>query len=200
MGNIGSGHAANALAEMLNRRVDLSLPRFQILTTQQLSQVRWQGHSPAQHFAVVLVRTQGTKNFDILVVFDVRTTRELIGLIRTDSELNEEFDLTKLNSFDQSAIREVGNILALHYLTAVSEFLGGSFTTAFPSSPVLMVEASETILATIAAEFMHDFSHVMTVECDIQTSNKHLSPLVILIPEEAALESSLELLFGESTE
>ena len=26
--NIGSGHAANALAEILNRRVDMSLPHF----------------------------------------------------------------------------------------------------------------------------------------------------------------------------
>ena len=34
LGNIGSGHAANALAELLNRRIDMSLPRFRKLTTE----------------------------------------------------------------------------------------------------------------------------------------------------------------------
>ena len=27
IGNIGSGHSANALADLLNRRIDMSLPR-----------------------------------------------------------------------------------------------------------------------------------------------------------------------------
>ncbi|MFX1255755.1 MAG: chemotaxis protein CheC [Promethearchaeota archaeon] len=192
IGNIGSGHAANALSELLNRRIDMSLPRFKLLTTTDLSQVTWRDQAPENPLVVAALASQGDMVLNILVIFDEPTLCSLIRLIRSDTKA---VSLDKLTSLNQSILREVGNILALHYLTAISDFLNKKVIPAEPTS--LKIESSETILASIATRSASDCSHVITVECDIFTSDMKLSPLVVLIPEEKTLEELLYQLFGE---
>ncbi|MHA2362527.1 MAG: chemotaxis protein CheC [Candidatus Hodarchaeales archaeon] len=195
LGNIGSGHAASALAEILNRRIDMSLPRFSLLSTTDLSKVKWRNYETSEIFAVIVVEIQGNMRMEILVVFDLITTEGILQLIGKEIK---DIDFDDLTSFDKSIIREVGNILALHYLTAINQFLGISNDISnFPALPILIIESSETILASIATHLHPDFSHLLLVECDIFTSDVKLTPIVILIPEEHTIEKSLQLMFGE---
>ena len=68
LGNIGSGHAANALADLLNRRIDMSLPRFQKLTTSEISTFKWKDKNPESIFAVVILETKGELSLNTLIV------------------------------------------------------------------------------------------------------------------------------------
>lgn len=192
IGNIGSGHAANALSELLNRRIDLSLPRFRLLTTTELSKVNWCEKDPGETLAEVILESTGDMELTILVIFDEATVDRLIQIMRSDSETD---NLERLSSLNQSIIRETGNILALHYLTAFNTFLGVKTVPAEP--PNLLIESSEAILTSIATSYMSDFSHVILIECDIFASDTKLSPLVVLIPPEKTLENLLLRLFGE---
>ena len=191
MGNIGSGHAASALAEILSRRINMSLPRFSLLSTPDLSTVKWRGKELDKPFATVIVETKGELRMDIIVVFDQETTQTIIDLI---SPSPNKIELNELTSFHKSVILEVGNILALNYLTAINNFIG--ISSSIPASPLLIVESTETILTSIATYLHPDFSYLLLVEVDIFTSDTTLSPLVILIPEEATVERSLRMLFG----
>ena len=74
LGNIGSGHAATALAEILNRRIDMSLPRFQLLKTPDLSAVNWRGDNPADLYSVVIVETKGEAVVKIVTILDKNST------------------------------------------------------------------------------------------------------------------------------
>ncbi len=194
VGNIGSGHAATALAEFLNRRIDMSLPRFSVLSTHELSTFQWKGHSIATAFIEVLVEITGELVMDIMVVFDEESVENLLRLVQSSKFSTKDFSLYKLSSLEQSIIKEIGNILALHYLTAINTFLG---TNCFPSSPLFFIESSETILTSIANHFGEDFSHLLLIECDIFTSDMKLNPIIVLVPEENATESALKILFGE---
>ena len=191
MGNIGSGHAANALANLLNRRIDMSIPRFSLLSVTELSRVKWRNKDQATPFAIIIIEIKGEMRMDIMIVLDADTTKAIIKLIHP-SEKTIEFE--KLTEFEKSIITEVGNILALHYLTAISDFLS---ITAVPGSPILVVESSETILASLATHLHPDFTHLLLIECDIFTSDEKLSPLMIFIPEEQTVEKSLRKLFGD---
>ncbi|MFX0091956.1 MAG: chemotaxis protein CheC [Candidatus Hodarchaeota archaeon] len=192
IGNIGSGHAANALSELLNRKIDMSLPRFNLLTTTELSQVQWREHSPGDAHAVVIVESTGELLLHILVIFDQPTLQGLIKLIRPSPEAPT---LGQLSSLDKSILQEIGNILALHYLTAITSFLHKKSIPVGP--PNILIEASETVLTNIATQFATDFTHVLLIECDVFTSDLTLSPLVILIPEERTLDTLIKHLFGE---
>ena len=190
LGNIGSGHAANALADLLNRRIDMSLPRFQKLTTSEISTFKWKDKNPESIFAVVILETKGELSLNTLIVFDEDTLNALIRIIR---DLNEDVDMTKLSSLDQSIISEVGNILSLHFVTSIYTFLG---VKGMPSTPVLVIEKSETILTSLATHYSEDFTDLLLIECDIFAANTKLNPLVILAPEPKSVEITLSKMFG----
>ena len=139
IGNIGSGHAANALAELLNRKVDMSLPRFSILTPREFNSVKWSEMKDAstetQIIAVSICQTKGDLDADIIVVLDEKTLRYLLTVINKNSQAIEGMD--NLGILDKSIALEVGSILSLHYLTALNTFLS---MKAFPETPYLNID------------------------------------------------------------
>ena len=115
------------------------------------------------------------------------------ALLRIIRDLNEDVDINKLSNLDQSIISEVGNILGLHFVTSINTFLG---VKGMPTTPVLVIERSETILASLAAHYQEDFSDLLLIECDIFATDTKLSPLVILAPEPKTVEMTLSKMFG----
>ncbi len=190
LGNIGSGHAANALADLLNRRIDMSLPRFQKLSTSEISTVKWKDKKPESTFAVVILEIKGELNLNTLIVFDEDTLNALIRIIR---DLDEDVDMANLSSLDRSIISEVGNILSLHFVTSINTFLG---VKSMPSTPILVIEKSETILTSLATHYSEDFTDLLLIDCDIFAANTKLSPLIILAPEPKSVEMTLSKMFG----
>ena len=68
IGNIGSGHAATAFSEILNRRIEMSLPCFKVLKTEELSETQW-NENPNTVFAAINLQVTGDLNFYILILF-----------------------------------------------------------------------------------------------------------------------------------
>ncbi len=197
VGNIGAGHAANALADILNRRIDLSLPKFNILTLEELSTVSWGNKNEWDPYAFIMVQTKGTYKFSVLVIFNKDTIASILKLISGESLSADELDLDELSKFDQSATTEIGNILALHYLTAIGDFLDIKFKDEeLPSQPTLVIETSEAVLLSLAASSSADFMNLISIECEIYTSDMILKPVVVLIPDENTIMKARDKLFG----
>ena len=198
VGNIGAGHAANALAEILNRRIDLSLPKFNILSLEELSTVSWGNKNEWDPYAFIMVQTKGTYQFSILVIFNKETIVSILRLISGETFDAETMDLDELSKFDQSATTEIGNILALHYLTAIGDFLDIKFKDEdLPSQPSLVIETSEAVLLSLAASTSSDFMNIISIECEIFTSDMILKPVVVLIPDQKTISNAREKLFGQ---
>ena len=197
VGNIGAGHAANALADILNRRIDLSLPKFNILSLEQLSTVSWGNKNEWDPYAFIMVQTKGAYKFSILVIFNKETIVSILRLLSGESLDADELDLDDLSKFDQSATTEIGNILALHYLTAIGDFLDIKFKDEeLPSQPSLVIETSEAVLLSLAAASASDFMSLISIECEIFTSDMVLKPVVVLIPDENTITMARNKLFG----
>ena len=198
VGNIGAGHAANALAEILNRRIDLSLPKFNILSLEELSTVSWGNKNEWDPYAFIMVQTKGSYQFSILVIFNKETIISILRLISGENFDAKTMDLDDLSKFDQSATTEIGNILALHYLTAIGDFLDIKFKDEeLPSQPSLVIETSEAVLLSLAASTSSDFMSIISIECEIFTSDMILKPVVVLIPDQKTINKAREKLFGQ---
>lgn len=189
LGNIGSGHSANALADLLNRRIDMSLPRFQKLPIKDLMQVGFKDKNPDSIYAVVMLKSTGEIPLNTLIVFDEETLDSLLRIIR---DIDHAIDITKLSSLDQSTISEVGNILGLHFITSINTFLG---VKDMPSPPVLVIEKSKTVLSKIVSQYKN-ITDLLMIECDIFAANTKLSPLIILAPEPKSVEKTITKMFG----
>ena len=197
VGNIGAGHAANALADILNRRIDLTLPKFNVLTLEQLSTVSWGNKNEYDPYAFIMVQTKGNYQFSILVIFNKETLVSILKLVSGEELDAETLDLDDLSKFDQSAVTEIGNILALHYLTAIGDFLDIRFKDEeLPGQPSLVIETSEAVLLSLASSFSSDFMHLISIECEIFTTDSILRPVVVLIPDQKTIIKAKEKLFG----
>jgi chemotaxis protein CheC len=189
LGNIGSGHAANALADLLNRRMDMSLPLFRKISTTELSTIRWNNKQPDSIFGAVILETKGEIPLTTIIIFDEDT---LISIIRILRSTNEVLDINKLTDLDESIIKEIGNMLSLHFIASINTFLG---INDMPSMPVFIVENCETIFTSLASHYGEDFTELLLIECDIFSADTKLSPIVILAPEPKSVESTLIKMF-----
>lgn len=194
LGNIGSGHSANALSELLSRRIDMSLPRLKIIASQDFSKVKWKKKDLNEKFAVIISETkEGNMPVSILIIFDQITIANLLTLMRTGER---DINLNDLTSIDQSLLFEVGSILALHFHTAINNFLENN-TKILPKVPILKIDKAEKILTLVTDHVKTIAKKLVLVECDIFTSDTKLSPLIILAPQEKMIANSIKFMFGE---
>ncbi len=190
IGNIGSGHSANALADLLNRRIDMSLPRYSLLSTEQFSKVDWTQFKDSNTVAVSVCQIQGDLEGQIMVVLDEKAINFLLKIINTSTS---ESNLSALGVLDKSIILEVDSILSLHYLTAINTFLTKK---SFPQTPFLIIDTSEKILSTIVKHLEENAEKVLLVECDIFTTDTRLKPIIIFSPKPTTVEKTLNAMFG----
>ncbi len=187
---IATGHAATALADFLDLRIEMGLPQLKLLETSELSMVQWRGQTEDVPFAVIFLETTGELILDIMVIFDSETVNSLLNITHSTTVGSA---LDELSGIDRSLVKEIGNILALRYITAMNTFVG---IAGIPNPPVLFIESSATMMPSIAAHF-GDFTHLLLVQCDIFASDHKLSPLILMIPDERSAEGTLKLLFGD---
>src|SRR3954449_11151358 len=132
--NIGAGHAATALSQMIGETIMISVPMINIA---RLEDVPPQVAGPDEPVAAVLMQMLGDLTGRTLLVFPRRTAQRLASLLMRRPEpdpMSEEF-----TEMDQSAIKEAGNILSSAYMNALSDFMGMML---LPSPPSLAVDMS----------------------------------------------------------
>lgn len=142
MGNIGAGHAATALSDFLQRRIDMSVPRVWVLPLQQLQENI--GELDALQAAVYL-RVEGEASGKAVFFFPVESAEVIVQSL-LDSRECVDF---QVNEMAQSALKEVGNVMVSSFLIALTRFTGIIF---YPSVPVLAVDMIGAVLDGIFLE------------------------------------------------
>ncbi|WP_100373185.1 chemotaxis protein CheC [Bacillus sp. FJAT-45037] len=136
IGNIGAGNAATSLSTLLQKKIDMNVPKVRVVHLQELSE---QVGGADTEVAAIFLRIAGDAPGSM---FYLSTLQQAEGLI---SSLigNEEFSL-KTPPFDSvglSALQEVGNILAGSYLSALADFTGLNLQPTVPGLGIDMVGA-----------------------------------------------------------
>jgi len=129
LGNIGAAHAATTLSQMLSSPVEMSVPRITVVDISNLAD-----HMGEESAALVVFELQGEIPHGGYIIFyisrksAVHLTNTMLGLTDPDRPLNE---------MDESALLEVGNIMASAFLDATAELLG---FVMLPSPPALTID------------------------------------------------------------
>ena len=181
--NIGAGHAATALSQMVGETIMITVPTINI---SRLEEVPVQMTDPDEPVAAVLMHMMGDLTGRTLLVFPKRTAVRLAS--RLLKEKQNEHALTEMG---QSAIKEVGNILSSAYMNALSDFMG---MLLLPSPPSLAVDMSEAVLTTTYLQFGTDRDYVVCVESEfvIDDSHETLRGFFLLLPDAASLTAILK--------
>ena len=78
IGNIGAGNAVSALAKMVNRRIDMSVPKVKIL---EFSEIPDMLGAPEEPVVGILLAMTGDITGHILFMLDRKSARLLVNML-----------------------------------------------------------------------------------------------------------------------
>lgn len=143
IGNIGAGNATTAMASMLGVRIDMEVPKVELLTFQELgSAICPEDESIVGIYLEVSEDISGSMMF----LMKLNSAHYLVNrLMGRPADYEQEFD-----EMDMSALTEIGNIIAGSYLSALSSM---TQLTIAPSVPHLAIDMAAAILSVPAIQF-----------------------------------------------
>ena len=142
LGNIGAGNATTALAQMLQCKVDMSVPQVNLLEFKELGAVMG---GEEQIMAGIYLGVEGDITGSIMFLLEKNSAKHLVGKLMGMTSEGEEF-----SEMEFSALKEVGNIITGAYLNSLSTLTN---LVIYPSIPDLTVDMAGAILSVPAIEF-----------------------------------------------
>jgi len=182
--NIGAGHAATALSQMTGHTIMISVPRLVVSAVDEIPNHVSDGEEPV---AAVLLRMMGDLTGLTLLVLPRATALRVAEMMAH----KPEGTYTTVGEFEQSAIKEAGNILSSAYLNALASFMG---MILLPSPPQLEIDMSDAILTSTYLESSKGSDLVFVVESEfyVKERNEPLRGFFFLLPDKASLEQILK--------
>ncbi len=182
IGNIGSGNAASALAELLQCPTRINVPSVRALDFENA--VNYLG-GPENIAVGLLVNISGDISGMMLYIFQEdfasRMTERLFG-----SRIKNLMDMSEMES---SLISEVGNIMGASYINAIASLAGMRIDV---SVPMLTADMVGAILSVPAVEFAKVGDKVLFIDDSFIIDDSEIKSNMILVPE----MRSLDTLFG----
>ncbi|WP_027625848.1 chemotaxis protein CheC [Clostridium lundense] len=180
VGNIGAGNAATALSQLLNKKIDMSVPAINVVPFDEI----FAGIGGEEIVYGVLVRVLGDTPGNILFVFEKETAVNIIELLIGVKE-------DSVSEMGNSVISEIGNIISASYMNAIAKFTN---LTIIPSVPAVTYDMLGAILSTTFIESGQFDEYVLDVETQFLQDNSKISGHFYYIPMPGSLEIILNSL------
>lgn len=197
--NIGVGHAATALSQLLNRKVDMSIPRINMVKFEDAANYLASG--PEDVVAGILMETaedDPKHSLNMLLIFEQNSVLDLLSILRASNPTNDLFEMDEIST---SILKETGNILLLHTISAINSFTDSRWFPAAPELVIDMVKALTEELLIEESEKETDELQVMLVECDVFTDDgQKVKGDILLLPRGQAMDILMTRLYGEGWE
>jgi chemotaxis protein CheC len=181
LGNIGAAHAATTLSQMLSSTVEMSVPKIKVVDVAQLAD-----YIGEERAALVVFELQGEIPHGGYIIFyisrasAVHLTNTMLGLTDPDRALNE---------MDESALLEVGNIMASAFLDATAELLG---LVMLPSPPALTIDMAHAAMQSLIAQMQEEIDEVMLFSTELMCEEHKIDSDIIMMPETSTLKTFVE--------
>lgn len=187
VGNIGTGNAATALSMMLDKKVDISVPQVKVIP---VSKISFLFDEPEEVVCAVKMGLREEMTGEILLIFEAQTVK-IIAKALTGIEIS---DITVLDDFTSSMLKEIGNIMCGSYVTSLA-----AFTNLFinPEPPELTTDMISAIMSEISIPMaMAGEENIMLIETKIQIEgvNEELTGYLLLVPSVESLDKLLRAL------
>ncbi len=183
IGNIGSGNAITALSSMLSVRIDMSVPKVQMLEFKDAAAIL--GGEEKLVVGIYLDLYDEVEG-NIMFVLDLESAINL-----TDMLLNRKSEVEELDEIALSALSEVGNILASSYVNSLSALTDLKITVSVPS---LAIDMAGAILSVPAIKFGQIADQVLFIETIFVEDDNYVKGNLFLMPDMSSFEKILSSL------
>ena len=179
IGNIGAGNAATAISNMLNLKIDMSVPQVELMPVERITTA-----IGAEDEVIVGIMLGVEMDIDgsMMFLLDMKSAHLVNRLMMRDLSYDKDFD-----EMDLSALKEIGNIIASSYLSALA---GLTNMTISPTVPFVTVDMAAAILSVPAVMFGMMGDNALLIKTEIG-DEESISGYFILMPEEDSFKKIL---------
>jgi chemotaxis protein CheC len=175
VGNIGAGHAATALSQLLNTTVKLSEPSIDVIKFRDLAtRIGYENRI----VAALHMYVRGEAPGQMVVLFDRENALEFVNVFIK----RIIGDIQIFDSIVDSTLKELGNIIAGSYLTALVSLTGINLLPSVPTLSYGTIQAAFRTLMSILPD-----QDVFLIESSFLDKGAVVSGQFILIPETGSL-------------
>ena len=179
IGNVGAGNSATALSRLIKYRIEMNVPHVALVPIEEVPEFVG---GPELVVAGIFLRVYGKAPSNILFLIPRESAFALVDtLYGRERGATSEFDL-----MDESALMEIGNILAGSYLNAFYSFTGISM---LPSVPALAVDMAGAILNVVLVQLGELGDHALLIETNFVANDRSISGHFFLVPDPGSLSS-----------
>lgn len=182
--NIGMGHAATALSQLVGKTVHLNVPNVNVL---QISQVPEVLGGPQQLVVGIYMQILGDARGNILLIFPLDSAIELVENLLLKRPANR----AALNELEVSTLKEVGNILSSAFLNALGMLLK---LTLIPSVPILSCDMAGAVVDYVLIDLGKTGDISLMVETEFRSEEDRIRGHFYMIPGVDSLEIILSSL------
>ncbi len=185
IGNIGAGNATTALSQMINAKLDMKVPKVDLLEFKELSDIV----GGAENLVVgILFTLEGQIEGMMMFMMDMKASRHLVNLLVGSAY---ETVTGEFSEMELSALNEIGNIIAGAYLSSLSTLTNILITS---SIPYMAIDMAGAILSVPAIEFGKIGDKALLIETEFGDDNRSVNGYFILIPTLESYEAILSSL------
>ena len=178
IGNIGAGNAATALAKLLNRRIDMDVPRVKIMEFRDVSETLGGAELPV---VGIMLKVTGDFTGNILFILKQQAAEILVNMLMgRPAGDSGDAEGHVFDEIEISALKEIGNILAGSYLSSLSALTNLNIA---PSVPDLAIDMAGAILSVPAIEFGKVGDSVLYIETEFTEGDKRVVGDFFLVPD-----------------
>ena len=187
IGNIGAGNATTALSQMLNQKMDMSVPKVALVPFNEISDVMG---SEDQTVVGIMLGFEGDVEGMMMFLFDTKSAHHLVNtLMMRDKEDGVE-EGAEFSDMDMSALNEIGNIVSGSYLTAISKLTNLKMISTVPEMTIDMIGA---LLSVPASEFGKYGDKLLLIQSQFGELD-FVNEYFLMIPELNSYDKLLESL------
>jgi chemotaxis protein CheC len=178
VGNIGAGHAATALSKLLDKPVDMLVPKVRMVPFEEIAD---SVGGSEQVVIAIFLRVEGETPGNLFFILTLESSKKLlknlVGLTIVDDEHYSEME--------QSALSEIGNILAGSYLSSLADFTGLYMS---PTVPSLAIDMAGAILSYGLLQFGQMGDHALLIDTKFLDGGDAVEGHFFLIPDPESFE------------
>ena len=175
LGNIGAGNATTALSKLINAKIDMRVPKVNLLGFSELAKAMGREE---EIMVGILLLLEGDVDGMMMFLLDVPSARALVNSLmgKAEEEANDDINFDEM---EFSALREIGNIITGSYLSALSDMTRLTIVSSVPS---LQIDMAEAILSIPAIEFSKIGDKVLLIQTQFDDDSQ-ISGYFVLVPE-----------------
>jgi len=191
VGKVGAEGGAQALSDMLAQPVELSVPTVSMMSLIDLPYL-YPPMDLERICIAIYVPFAGDADGSLALILRERQASGMLQAIGLPPG-----EPGTLDEMQQSALREIGNIVASAYLNALANV--GNMQI-LPDPPGLAQETVAAVLGAIAADAMQYDEYGLIMNIHMSLPDQSITPEMLLLPRPAGLATILQRIGGWSDE